>query len=52
MDLKQLYYVDKKLLQFYEIQKYIGEGKPFAPAKPPRLEQEYPSNKVKKLEKK
>ena len=51
MSLKQLYYFDKKLLKFYEVQKYIGYDKPFMPIKTPKLEQEYPSNKVKKLEK-
>ena len=48
---KQLYYVDKKLIKFFEIQQYVGAGKKFLPPLPPDLECEYPQNKVKKLEK-
>lgn len=51
INFKQLYYVDKKMSQFFEIQKYVGNNKPFVPIKPVNLECEYPANKVKKLEK-
>ena len=49
---KQLYYTDKKLVNFYEIQQYVGTGKPLLPIVTPKLEQEYPLTVEKKLVKK